>query len=244
MIKLQLIECPAELTDDEKQRLTEQFKKDGSPVWKKTYIEEALLKMTNGKCAYSEQYVNTRSSYMEIDHFKCKDIYKDSVVEWGNLLPSCKKCNSTKGNHNVVKNPIVNPLIDNPKDFLYVQAFKYYPRNEKGATTRDVLAINDRIHLTNPRSEMGYRIAENLSNLFELLKLVTSNIKKRNIISKIKSALEECGPAYEYSAVISTFILYEDDTFKELEQYLKDNNLWDNEFEDIKDILVNIAMPK
>lgn len=91
---------------------------------------------------------------------------------------------------------------------------------------------------------MGYRIAENLSNLFELLKLVTSNIKKRNIISKIKSALEECGPAYEYSAVISTFILYEDDTFKELEQYLKDNNLWDNEFEDIKDILVNIAMPK
>ncbi|MBQ3656691.1 MAG: HNH endonuclease [Bacteroidales bacterium] len=244
MIKLQLIAKPAELTDEVKQQLTEKFKQDGSPVWKKPYIERALLEMTNSKCAYSEQLLNTKSSYMEIDHFKHKDKYKDLVVEWGNLLPSCKKCNTTKGNHDVVAEPIVNPLTDNPKDFLYVKAFKYYPKNQKGEITRDVLALNDREHFINPRSEMGFTVAENLENLFDLLKSTSTERQKRNCISKIKSVLESCRPKYEYSAVISTYILYEDETFKELETYLRDNNLWDSEFEEIKAILTEIAMPE
>jgi hypothetical protein len=61
---------------------------------------------------------------------------------------------------------------------------------------------------------------------------------------KIKSKLESCCPEYEYSAVISTYILYEDNTFKELENYLKANNLWDSEFETIKNTLTEIAMPE
>lgn len=244
MIKINLIGPPDELTDEVKHQLTEKFKQDGSPVWKKPYIEKALLEMTNCKCAYSEQLLNTESNYMEIDHFKNKNKYKDFVVEWGNLLPSCKKCNTTKGNHDVVAEPIVNPLIDNPKEYLYVKAFKYYPRNEKGETTRDVLAINDREHFINPRSKMGFMVAENLENLFELLKMAATAVKIRNYISKIKSVLESCGPKYAYSAVISTYILYEDETYKELESYLKDNYLWDNELEEIKKTLIKIAMPK
>lgn len=244
MIKINLIDPPTELTAGVKQQLTEKFKQDGSPVWKKPYIERALLEMTNSKCAYSEQLLNTKSSYMEIDHFKHKDKYKDLVVEWGNLLPSCKKCNTTKGNHDVVAEPIVNPLTDNPKDFLYVKAFKYYPKNQKGEITRDVLALNDREHFINPRSEMGFTVADELENLFELLKLVSTDVKKRSCISKIKSALESCGPKYEYSAVISTYILYEDETFQELESYLRDNSMWDSEFEEIKATLMEVAMPK
>lgn len=244
MIKINLIKPPAELTDEVKQQLTEKFKQDDTPVWKKSYIEKALLEMTNGKCAYSEQLLNTESNYMEIDHFKPKRKYKDSVVEWGNLLPSCKKCNTTKGEHDVMAEPIVNPLTDNPKDYLYVKSFKYYPRNEIGETTRDVLAINDREHFINPRSNTGFMVAENLENLFELLKTASTERKKRNNISKIKSLLEHCGPKYEYSAVISTYILYEDETYRELEQYLIANDLWDNEFDEIKATLMDIAMPK
>ncbi|MBP5683046.1 MAG: HNH endonuclease [Bacteroidales bacterium] len=244
MIKINLIDPPYELTDEVKKQLTEKFKQDDSPVWKKPYIEKALLEMTNGKCAYSEQLLNTKSSYMEIDHFKPKSKYKDSVVEWGNLLPSCKKCNTTKGEHDVVAEPIVNPLTDNPKDYLYVKSFKYYPRNEKGKITKEVLAINDREHFITPRSNMGFMVADDLENLFELLKTASSERKQRNNISKIKSLLESCGPKYEYSAVISTYILYEDETYKDLEQYLRANNLWDNEFETIKQTLSEIAMPK
>jgi len=245
MIKLQLIEKPEELTDEVQQQLTSEFKADHRKcVWKKPYIEKALLKMSHNKCAYSEQYINRESAYMEIDHFKCKDLYEDCVVEWGNLLPSCKKCNTTKDNHDVVSEPIVNPLIDTPKEFLYVKAFKYYPRDKKGETTIDVLAINDRIHLTNPRAELGFKIAENIGNLFELLKSASTPRKQNNTLSKIKSALEECGPTFEYSAVISTYILYEDETFSELEQYLRDNNLWDSDFDTIKQTLSEIAMPQ
>jgi hypothetical protein len=245
MIKLQLIEKPEELTDEVQQQLTSEFKTDHSKcVWKKPYIEQALLKMSHNKCAYSEQYINRESTYMEIDHYKCKDLYEDCAVEWGNLLPSCKKCNTTKGTHDVVSEPIVNPLIDIPKEFLYVKAFKYYPRDKKGETTIDVLAINDRIQFTDPRADMGFMISENMENLFDLLKSVTTERKKKNCISKIKSALESCGPKYEYSAVISTYILYEDETFGKMESYLKENKLWDSEFEELKCTLIDIAMPK
>ncbi len=245
MIKLQLIERPTELTDEVQQQLTEEYKNDHSKcVWKQPYIEKALLAMSHNKCAYSEQYINQESAYMEIDHFKCKDLYEDCVVEWGNLLPSCQKCNRTKWNHDVVSEPIVNPLIDTPKEFLYVKAFKYYPRDKKGETTIDVLGINDRIHLTNPRAELGFKIADNIGNLFELLKSASTPRKQNNTLSKIKSALEECGPTFEYSAVISTYILYEDETFSELEQYLRDNNLWDSDFDTIKQTLSEIAMPQ
>ena len=119
MIKLTLIQKPIELTDEVERQLVSEFKTNGTSVWKKPYIENALLQMTHGKCAYSEQFVNQKSSYMEIDHFKYKDKYKDEVVRWGNLLPSCKKCNTTKHNHDVVLEPIVNPLVDEPN----LQAF-------------------------------------------------------------------------------------------------------------------------
>lgn len=116
MIKLELPEKPIQLTDEIEKELTEQFKKNGTAVWNKAYIKEPLLTMSNNKCAYSEQKLGERSAYMWIDHFKHKDKYKDAVVEWGNLLPSCQKCNTTKNDWDVLIDPIVNPLTDNPGD--------------------------------------------------------------------------------------------------------------------------------
>lgn len=247
MIKLTLPERPAELTDELQSQLTEKFKINcNDDVWNDTRIKNAirntLLNMTHSKCAYSEQPL----SVMEIDHFKCKSIYKDDVVKWGNLLPSCRKCNSAKSDHDVVAEPIINPLIDNPKDFLYVKSFRFYPRNNsvKGKTTIDVLDINDKDCFEKPRAETCFDTAEKIENLFDLLQCTTSNTKRRNVISKIKSALEACGPKYEYSAVISTYILYEYPTYQELENYLRDNNLWDSDFDTIKHTLEEIAMPK
>ena len=97
---------------------------------------------------------------------------------------------------------------------------------------------------TAKRFKIAYDISGRLSEIYDLLKSDCSETKKRNAISKIKSLLEHCGPKYEYSAVISTYILYEDETFRELESYLRDNNLWDSEFEEIKTTLIEIAMPK
>ena len=55
--------------------------------------------------------------------------------------------------------------------------------------------------------------------------------------------MEECGPEYEYSAVISTYLLYEWAIFPEMESYLRESGLWDDEFDKIKAALEEIAMP-
>lgn len=247
MIKLDLPVCPAALTPTIQRQLTEEYKSTQKTVWKKAYIENTLLKMTNNKCAYSEQLLNQESAYMEIDHFKCKEIYPDDVVAWGNLLPSCKKCNSTKGDHDVVAIPIVNPLLDQPKDYLYVRAFRYYNRNIKGRTTIDVLALNDNEHFVKPRAAIAFQIADDIETQFDHLTqahLAQNAVQIRKSIAKIKSLLTACGPQNEYSAIISTYILYEFDTYSQLETYLKDNKYWDQEFENIKNLLLSITLEK
>lgn len=244
MIKLTLIQKPSELTAEVERQLVQEFKANGTSVWKKPYIEKALLKMSHNKCAYSEQFVGQKSSYMEIDHFKYKHTYPDEVVRWGNLLPSCKKCNDTKHDLDVMSEPIVNPLVDEPRDYLYVKAFRFYERNEKGYTTKEALALNDRAHFVTPRSNIGFGIADHLEALFDKLKADDTDRKRRNTLSKIKTTLESCGPESEYSAVVSTYILYEFDTYISIEQYLRNEGMWDSELDDIKSMLESIAMPK
>ena len=143
--------------------------------------------------------------------------------------------------------PIINPLIENPKDALYVKTFRYYSRNPKGRTTIDVLALNDTDHFEIPRAKIAFQIADDIETQFDSLREAhqTRNlIKVRKSISKIKSLLSACGPTHEYSAVISTYILYEFDTYKDLEVYLKTNCYWDLELEDIKKSLLNITLEK
>lgn len=247
MIKLNLTPCPTELTDKVKTQLVAEYKATGEAVWKKSYIEKGLLEMTSYKCAYSEQALQANSAYMEIDHYKCKSLYPDEVVTWGNLLPSCKKCNATKHELDVEAEPIVNPLNDIPKDFLYVQGFRYYPRDNspKGDTTIKVLALNDYFHFVCPRAEIALSIADHMETLFDNLKLLIETGKNVNrTLSKIKSLLESCGPTYVYSAVISTYILYECNLYQQLETFLKEHNYWDSEFESIKSMLLGISLEK
>lgn len=244
MIKLQLPPKPAQLANEE-ERLTQEFKADKNKrVWAKDYIKEPLLKMSNNKCAYSEVAVNRESSYVEIDHFKHKNLYEDDVVKWGNLLPSCKKCNTSKGRWDVVKDPIVNPLFDNPSDHLYVECFRYYRKDLKGKNTLDAVDINNDTHFTLPRAEITFKIVAILETNYESLKLAITEQEKKKFVNKIKSALEDCGPSKEFSAVISTHILYENHILPEIENYLKDNYLWDDELEELKNAMIRIALPK
>ena len=243
MIKLELPEKPIELTNEKESELVDEYKKNGTAVWKKDYISKVLLKMSNNKCAYSEQALNTQSAYMEIEHFMNKDEYPDLVVRWGNLLPSCKKCNVTKKSWDVVKYPIVNPLVDTPSKHLYVRAFRFYYKDKKGNNTIDAVALNDREHFVTPRSVIGFKIADNIETLFEAITNANTD-RQRNIYrNKIKNLLKECGPNNVYSAVISTFILYELDTYQQLKTFLKTNNLWDNEIDEIECILKSVALP-
>lgn len=58
---------------------------------------KALEELYHGKCAYCEIYIEA-VSYTRIDHYRPKSIYKWLAVEWSNLVLSCERCNTKKGN--------------------------------------------------------------------------------------------------------------------------------------------------
>ncbi|KAA6341143.1 hypothetical protein EZS27_011029 [termite gut metagenome] len=242
MIKLELPTKPEELTDEVEKQLIAKYKADKTPVWRKEYIKKPLLEMSHDKCAFSEQKLNSQSAYMEVEHFKPKSLYEDEVVRWGNLLPICKKCNAAKGNWDVNQLPIVNPLIDYPRNHLFVRGFRFYKKDEKGKNTIDAVALNDRNHFVDTRLKIGSWIADNLKACFKNQKNDLGNsIEKHETLSMIKKRLKDCGSKEPYSAVLSTYILYELPEYGEMERFLKENNLWDDEFQEIKDSVHNIV---
>ena len=244
MIKLELTPKPEQLAAEE-DKLTAEFIADNSkPVWNKKYIKDALMDMSNNKCAYSEVRLNVASTYLEVEHFKHKKKYQEDVVKWGNLLPSCKKCNATKGDWDVEKDPIVNPLVDEPKDYLYVEGFRYYGKDKKGQNTIIALALNDFTHFTRQRAYIALKIIEDLENCLKAIRNATTNHEQKSEINRLKSILVMFLPSEEFSAVISTYVLYESHLFDEIESLLKLQNLWDEELISIKKDLVRIAMPK
>jgi len=156
MIKLNLPQEPPELTA-QKARLTAEYREKKKAVWSEGAVGETikrvLCEMTHNKCAYSEAPLETNGSVKHIEHFYPKSIYPERVVEWGNLLPTCATCNAGKGKLDVEKTPIVNPLRDDPKDFLYVEGFRYRACDQKGVGQRtiDVLRLNNLAQFGVPR---------------------------------------------------------------------------------------------
>ncbi len=244
MIKLTLPPKPDELTQNET-ALREQFLADRSKtVWKQKYISEPLLQMSHDKCAYSEVRLNEESKYMEVEHFRHKDAYPEDVVTWGNLLPSCKTCNTAKGEWDVEADPIVNPLIDTPSEHLYLRACRFYGRDQKGWNTVDAVAINNVDQFMLPRFREANHIVDSLSKGLESLKEADTSRKKHVRIRMIKDTLKKCGPEYPYSACISTYVLYEWKGYAGFRAWLVDNGYWDDEFAEIETLLQSIALPE
>ncbi len=246
MIKLELTDRPVELTDEVCQQLTDKYKADKSSVWNKKYIKDALLQMTNNKCAYSEAPLNENGTYMEVEHFRCKEKYPDKVVEWGNLLPVCKTCNATKGEWDVEKDgDIVNPLVDNPQDYLFVKAFRYYAKNDnkKGEDTITVLNLNNTDQFTKPRFEIYSRIIDTLRDNVEKLCSDDTPRKQKNTLNRIKQCLNEAFPQYPYSAVLATSVL-ESEEYASMKKLVQEKSLWDNQFDELENTLKSIALFK
>lgn len=243
MIKLILSEKPAELTIELQNQLTKEFIDSDKTkvVWKAKFIKESVQKLAFGKCCFSEIKLDTKSTYTEIEHFYPKDLYPNQVVEWGNLLPSSKKCNTTKGKTDTYKDIIVNPFIDSPKEHLYFENFRLYPKNKSiiGKNTIDIVALNDRIHFANPRSEETLKVLDLIEDFYneyvENNKLrQLSNRKLTNRLNRIKGYFSDINRKTEFSACIATAVK-DSINFKNIVTYLKTNFLWDDEFQEYED---------
>jgi uncharacterized protein (TIGR02646 family) len=233
MIKLELPVKPDRITPEFQAAKTQEFIATGNSVWNIDWLKEAVFNMAFGKCCYSEIRLNEESKYMEVEHFHPKVPYTAEVMQWGNLLPASKKCNTTKGSHDTITKPIVNPFVDNPKDFFIFKNYRYSPKNEIAKRTIEVLALNDRDHFVNPRFRIGNEIIEMLENFIEDIDNVDNNRKRNRYISRLKSLLGQGNRKEVYSALVSTTIL-SDENYIEIEKQLIERSLWDAEFKALK----------
>ena len=250
MIKLELPPEPPELTE-QKARLTAEYRNKEKAVWREgkvgEIIKRVLCEMTHNKCAYSEAPLGENGSPWDVEHFYPKDLYPKKVVEWGNLLPSCKICNSIKGKLDVKKTPIVNPLRDNPKEYLYVECFRYYPIPEKkevGRNTIDHLGLNDAEYFAGPRARTAIDLTNKAEGYLEELSEGVSSRRGSRLRGDVLVLLKKAGPSRPYSAVIATHLLYECQVLPELEEKMREKGLWDEDLEEAKQALVSVAMPR
>lgn len=236
MRKIELCKAPVELTPRTVQRLTDEFKTSGKAVWRKEYIKNALLEMTFGKCIYSEVRLGENSTCEEVEHFYPKSIYPDKVLEWGNLMPTCKICNAKKGDVDPNKVELINPYIDNPSDYIAFSGFICVAinRNIKGENSILYYNINNS-HFTRPRQHQIELNNEILSRLSEEMSegLNVGNPTKR-FIARIKSVLQSAQPTEPYSVCTGTALL-KSGVYKTIREELTRKGLWSSELKLLED---------
>lgn len=237
MIKLELTEKPAALTDELVNTLTEKFQTTGEDVWNKPFLRQAVLEMSFNKCVYSESMLVEEGKYMEVDHFKPKSIYPEEVVRWGNLLAANKKCNTTKGDWDTVAEPIINPLIDEPKTHLFLQGYRFYGKTAMGKRTIAQTALNDWEHFGQKRAAIGDAICEILEDIWKNVEedkpgFFNISGRKTRILQKFKRLCQQGTRKQQYAATVATVIL-EDPNFEQLCNFFQQNALWDTELSNL-----------
>ncbi len=237
MIRITKKECPSELTDDVREELTREYKKTEKAVWKKPYIEKALMESSHGKCCYCECRLGQEGKYMEVEHYWPKSIYPESVADWDNLLPSCKRCNGKKSSHDTKEDPIIDPSKKYPREHLFVRSYRLYPKDELGRLTIDVLYLNASDRLVRPRFEVGDKTHEMISLILELARDYDTGTAKHahrenRMVSSTKNLIRQGLSESAYAATVATEITDSSD-FCELRHILQHNHLWDDETEEL-----------
>lgn len=238
MIKIENLSCPPELTVEVAQALTEEYKITGKAVWKKAYIANQLLAMSNNKCCYSECKLSEEGKYPEVEHFHPKSLYPDEVVTWENLLPINNAVNKAKSDHDTKLEPIINPRFDNPKDHLAFRDYRFKGKDEIGNRTVRILRLNDTRLWVDKRYKIGNKAIEMLENISRELREYftsgkTSVSKINDIITQLTNLFHQGTPKEEYSAIVASYILH-DDNYNLIKELLLENNLWDEEFEELE----------
>lgn len=238
MRKIELCKAPVELTPLAVQRLTEEFKMSGKAVWRKEYIKNTLLDMTFCKCIYSEVRLGENSTCEEVEHFYPKSIYPDKVVEWGNLMPTCKICNAKKGDVDPNKVALINPYIDNPSDYIAFSGFICVAinRNVKGENSIQYYNLNH-THFTRPRQHQIGLNNEILSQLAEEMSegLNAGNPTKR-FLARLKSVLQSAQPTEPYSVCTGTALL-KSDLYNTIRKELTAKGLWTSELKHLEETI-------
>lgn len=236
MIKVERNITPLCLSPRETPKLVEKFKKSGEAVWNIPDLKWALLLSSHKKCAYCESRVDEESKYLEVEHYKHKNMYPDDVVTWGNLLPSCKRCNVKKGTHDVCSEPIINPYEMDPRIHLGFRLYRFRGLSGIGRSTIEVLDLNNYERVVQKRFEVGEILHKSIEvglERLEAFELSKTTRNRNRLVGQVASILIECLVDKEYSATAST-VLIGDGDYKKLVVEMKLLGLWDAEMEGLE----------
>ncbi|MFK2827157.1 retron system putative HNH endonuclease [Bacillus sp. B190/17] len=135
-------------------------------------VRSALEKMYKAKCCYCEYGIGT-ASYEHIEHLKPKadPRFHHLIYSWNNLHWCCQKCNMAKGNKWNDGNPIIDPAIEDPADFIEFDVItgEIVAKSGRGKTTIEHADLN-RESLVKSRN----RIKEQVMKLIVQTKLTPS----------------------------------------------------------------------
>ncbi len=185
------------------QKLQDQQKKSGSRQFRVvSEIFEALKNEFHNKCAYCETKFKN-NSFGEIEHFKPKTVYSDSIYDWNNLLLVCSACNMRKSKRFPINNNkmplLVNPVIDNPEE-LFTYNTKGYMLPKPDLSNNEKRKAEITIHLIGlNRKELVGRRKLILTNLINIQR-TEQDPKKTG--KKIREQLNELTDDGEYLAYL------------------------------------------
>lgn len=241
MVRIKRTDAPVELTPTIVAQKTAEYKAAavGSKpsVWNESYIKGALLSMSHNKCCYCECDVSEEGNYMEVEHFHPKGLYSDEVVLWDNLLPSCKRCNGRKHEHDTVAEPIVNPVSDVPNVHMkLLNCVRFRGKDDLGKMTVEVLNLNDMDRLVMVRCKISQEFVAKLEGLADWIgaegQAVTTH-RKRKLANTILDLLQACQPDKTYSAVKATTVLT-DVNYQKIKNIMVQLGLWANEMSELE----------
>lgn len=245
MIRLNRGECPKELTDEAKAELTNLYiqNKDrdvwNSPKIKKP-IKEALMEMSNSKCAYCECVLGIESKDVTIDHFLPKSKHEELVVEWENLLPSCLRCNRNKRDN---EEALVNPCMDRPIEFIALDKgnlfrLKGIDPEKIGKNTIRVIGLNDIERVMKARMGEWEDIHEKMEEIYE--DLLDAGYQKK-YKTRFEKIMQKCTAENSYAAIKATNML-NDELYFRIKDLFMENNVWKSKLQELENELKSIAL--
>lgn len=243
MIRLVRGERPAYLTAEIAAELLERYRNSSARVWNNDELKTALLLSSHGKCSFCECSLTSEAMYMEVEHFHYKDKYPDGVIEWENLLPVCKRCNVSKGTHDVVAEPIVNPFIDDPRSHLDFKLYRFSGRDEIGSNTIEVVSLNDSERAVKARFLVGETVQESIQQCLERLQLYqdqNSPIRRNKLVRAVLSLLLICQKESSYAATAAT-VLHGSEDFESIKAVMLDEGMWSDEMQHLHDAALLIS---
>lgn len=134
-------------------------------------IKEQLNRFCFHKCVYCEREPENE----HVEHFYPKSLYPCLTFLWENLLIACGKCNSNKSTLDTRLEPIIDPSIEEPSDYLVFENYVLVdaprtPDRSKSKKTRVKLRLN-RQKLLKSRGRIMKQLLKDLTELQEKIDL-------------------------------------------------------------------------